>query len=111
MFTVLVPGQSVDVTHELAAAYDFNSTGTGAYRVVPSTLFHYLDDSGDVKEISAHVAGAHTTSLIGNLVSAKVQARSILQKRAAFVGCSTSQRSQINAAVSAAVRYTQNAYR
>ena len=110
-FTVLAPGQSIDITHDLAAAYDFNATGAGAYTIEPSKLFHYIDASGKVNEIYADVTEAHTTSLTGNLVSSKVQARSGLQKRASFVGCSATQQSQINAATPAAVTYATNAYK
>jgi peptidyl-Lys metalloendopeptidase len=109
-FTVLAPGQSIDVTHDLAAAYNFNSTGAGAYTIEPSKLFHYLDASGKVNEIYAHVTEAHTTSLTGSLVSSKVQARTGIQKRASFVGCSSTQQSQINAATPEAVNYATAAY-
>ena len=109
-FTVLAPGQSVDVTHDLAAAYNFNTTGAGAYSIEPSKLFHYIDASGKVNQIYAHVTDAHTTSLTGNLVSSKVQSKSALQKRASFVGCSSSQQSSINTALSTTTTYVNNAY-
>jgi peptidyl-Lys metalloendopeptidase len=104
-FTVLAPGQSVDVTHDLSAAYNFNSTGATSYSVEPSTLFHYIDALGNVQQIYAHVTDAHTTSLAGNLVSSKLQARSRFRKRASFKGCSAAEQAQIKASIPEAIEY------
>jgi len=101
-FTVLTPGQSVDVSHDLSAAYNLTSTGEGVYTIEPSNHFTYIGASGTPVDIHAN-NDASEVKVSGNLfVSRK-------QKRASFVGCSASQQSQLNTAAANAQSYAGNA--
>ncbi|KAF4622061.1 hypothetical protein D9613_009107 [Agrocybe pediades] len=44
-YTVLHPGQSVDVEHDLSSAYDFSSSGEGVYSIHANTHFYIVDPS------------------------------------------------------------------
>ncbi|QRW06914.1 peptidyl-Lys metalloendopeptidase [Ceratobasidium sp. AG-Ba] len=52
-FTVLAPGQSFKIVHELAGVYNFTSTGEGAYTFGAGNVFNYIDESGALKTIQA----------------------------------------------------------
>ncbi|KAL0951695.1 hypothetical protein HGRIS_008371 [Hohenbuehelia grisea] len=103
-FTVLAPGQSVDVTHDLSTTYNFTSTGEGAYNFEARNLFHYIDAQNNIVPIYADAA-THSASISGKLAVAQPS----LVKRASFVGCSSSQQSLLNQAASAAQTYAANA--
>ncbi|KIM23489.1 hypothetical protein M408DRAFT_77490, partial [Serendipita vermifera MAFF 305830] len=76
-FVTLAPGESTDVTHELANGYDFASCGTGAYTVEPAyTEFYYQDPStGAPTPITATVSSSYTAKLAGNLTSRNYESR------------------------------------
>ncbi|KAI0756579.1 peptidyl-Lys metalloendopeptidase [Daedaleopsis nitida] len=101
-FTVLTPGQSVSVDHDLSAAYNFTLPGAGKYTVEASNLFHYVDAENQPVEIRADV-DTHVTSVSGKLAVAKPTRT--LTKRASFVGCSSSRQTSLNSAASAAQSY------
>ncbi|KAI0072233.1 peptidyl-Lys metalloendopeptidase [Panus rudis PR-1116 ss-1] len=104
--TVLAPGQSVSVEHDLSSAYNFTSSGEGKYTVEANNLFHYINDANEVSQLHAD-AEVHTAALKGTLSVAK---RSHYGKRATFTGCSSSQQSGLNTAASSAQTYAANAY-
>ncbi|KAL4246974.1 secreted metalloproteinase M35 [Abortiporus biennis] len=104
-FTVLAPGQSVALTHDLSAAYNFTSSGAGAYTVEANNLFHYVDPATN-KAVPIYAnAEVHSAKVAGQLAVA----RNTLTKRATFTGCSSSQQSGLNAAAPAAQTYAANA--
>jgi len=103
-FTVLTPGQSISVEHDLSRAYNFTSSGAGPYSIEADNLFHYVDSANNAVPIRAD-AVAHSASVEGRLAVA----RPALSKRATFTGCSSSQQSQLNSAAPAAQTYVANA--
>ncbi|TRM66112.1 hypothetical protein BD626DRAFT_398166 [Schizophyllum amplum] len=104
-FTVLAPGESIDTTHDLSAAYNFTESGADAYTFdAAKTLYHFTDD-GSIVPIEA-TTEAHSAKLEGKLVVP----RPAVSKRASYNGCSSSQQSQLVSAASAAQSYAQSAY-
>ncbi|KAG8707020.1 hypothetical protein FRC08_000740 [Ceratobasidium sp. 394] len=110
-FTVLAPGQTFELTHNLAGVYNFTNTGPGEFRFDASNIFQYVDTSGKLSTIQATTQSAKI-NVNGNLVSArstpKVQARS-LGKRVSYIGCSEDRQPLIDAAVTAANDYVAEA--
>ncbi|KAF7311786.1 Peptidyl-Lys metalloendopeptidase [Mycena indigotica] len=105
-FTVLAPGASVEIKHDLSKAYNFTASGESTYDIVAANAFQYVDASGKLATIHANAAeAAHTTSLKGTLAVA----RRGLDKRIAYRSCSSSQQSQLVSAASAAQTYANNA--
>jgi len=101
-FTVLTPGQSVDVSHDLSKAYNLTNTGEGVYTIEPSNLFTYIDASGTPVNIHAN-NDASEVKVSGRLsVSRK-------EKRASFQGCSSSQQTQLNTAATNGQKYAAGA--
>jgi len=105
VFTVLAPGASKDVIHDLSAAYNFTRTGAGDYSIEPSNLFTYVAADGTPKNFLATVEDAAEVKLSGTLAVSPVH-----DKRATFVGCLPARRIQINAAASSAQTYSVRAY-
>ncbi|KAF9529078.1 deuterolysin M35 metalloprotease [Crepidotus variabilis] len=105
-FTVLAPGQSVNVKHNLYDAYDFTNSGTGIYNIQPKNRFHIVEMDSTIKEASAHVTTNHSAILAGKLAVR----RTLLEPRATYVGCSSSQQSALVLATSAAQSYASSAY-
>ncbi|KAL1951282.1 hypothetical protein VTO73DRAFT_431 [Trametes versicolor] len=106
LFTVLAPGESVSVVHDLSAAYNFTTSGASTYTVEPSNLFHFVDPTtSEPVEIRAD-AEAHVAAVSGRLAIAR---RSQFSKRETYVGCSTSQKSALTTAAPNALTYATNA--
>ncbi|KAM5544050.1 hypothetical protein V8D89_002236 [Ganoderma adspersum] len=80
VFTVLAPGQSVSITHDLSSAYDFTSTGFSEYTIGASNLFYF------------------------------VNADNTVSSRADFLGCDDPQQAVVNDAVPAAQKYVTDAH-
>ncbi|KAG8760527.1 hypothetical protein FRC11_000270 [Ceratobasidium sp. 423] len=111
-FTTLAPGQSFNLTHNLAGVYNFTNTGAGNFKLdVVSNLFRYIDASGNLATIEASTE-SKKVGLSGKLVSTRglprIEALS-LSKRVSYVGCSSSQQSQIANAATAANNYVSGA--
>lgn len=107
-FVDLAPGASVDVTHDLSAAYNF--TKVGDYDIEASTTFYYQDASGSPVSLQASFASAHSAKLSGSLISSTIAKRSYnLAKRASFNSCSSTRQSQINTALTTTKTYVANA--
>ncbi|CAE6525432.1 unnamed protein product [Rhizoctonia solani] len=111
-FTTLAPGQTFEITHSLAGIYNFTNTGAGDFKLdTVSNVFQYIDASGSLATIEASTE-SKKVGVTGKLVSTrglpKVAARS-LSKRVSYVGCSSSQQSQIASAVTAANNYVSAA--
>ncbi|KAG8754423.1 hypothetical protein FRC11_006670 [Ceratobasidium sp. 423] len=52
-FTVLAPGQSREVVHDLDGAYNFTRTGAGEYKIEALETFGYVDTSGKLVTLKA----------------------------------------------------------
>lgn len=106
-FTVLAPGQSVTIEHDLSKAYNFTLPGADKYTVEASNLFHYVDpETSEPVEIRAD-AETHVAAVSGKL--AVVRPTPTSTKRETYVGCSSSEQSAIVAAAPAAQSYVANA--
>ncbi|CCO27676.1 deuterolysin M35 metalloprotease [Rhizoctonia solani AG-1 IB] len=110
-FTILAPGQTYELTHNLAGVYNFTSTGAGEFKIDASNVFQYVDASGKLGTVEASTQ-SNKVALTGNLVSTrglpKIESRS-LGKRVSYVGCSTTRQSQIATAVTSANSYVSAA--
>jgi peptidyl-Lys metalloendopeptidase len=105
----LSQGASVSIEHDLSTAYNFTASGSGSYTIEPSNLFHYVDAaSSTAVPIYADVASAHVAALSGKLAVARPSPT--LTKRESFVGCSSSEKSEVSSAATAAQSYAAAAY-
>ncbi|KAG8728757.1 hypothetical protein FRC12_021518, partial [Ceratobasidium sp. 428] len=79
-FAVLAPGQTFELTHNLAGVYNFTNTGAGEFKFDASNVFQYVDATGKLSTIEATTKPAKI-GISGNLVSARstprVEARSL----------------------------------
>ncbi|KAB5591036.1 Deuterolysin M35 metalloprotease [Ceratobasidium theobromae] len=110
-FTVLAPGQSHQVIHNLAGVYNFTNVGPGEYKVSSNQTLQYVDGSGNIATIEA-ASQPTTFGISGKLVSTKGMERRSFGKRQngpQFVGCSASQQADITTAVGGAESYAQAA--
>ncbi|KAF8609972.1 peptidyl-Lys metalloendopeptidase [Ceratobasidium sp. AG-I] len=106
-FTVLVPGQTFELTHDLAGVYNFTSSGTGNYKFSAANVFQYVASDGTLSTIAADTQ-SHTLALSGKLASSKGHPikRSGLQRRGiTYNSCSSTQQSQISTAASSSNSY------
>ncbi|KAG6856943.1 hypothetical protein H0H87_011929 [Tephrocybe sp. NHM501043] len=100
--TVLAPGQSVEVEHNLSEAYAFPKEGE--YAVVANNLFYAVDSQKQAVPVYATVE-AHSAKLTGKLAVK----RPAQVKRATYNGCSSSEQSSLVTAASGAQTYAANA--
>ncbi|QRV77968.1 peptidyl-Lys metalloendopeptidase [Ceratobasidium sp. AG-Ba] len=103
-FTVLAPGQSVEIVHDLAGVYNFTSTGEGAYNFEAGNLFNYIDASGALKTIEAST-NTHKFKIAGKLAAGNSYTPNLSKRAVSFTGCSSTQQSQISAAATASNTY------
>ncbi|KAF9469757.1 deuterolysin M35 metalloprotease [Collybia nuda] len=107
-FTVLAPGQSVHIEHNLSETYNFTTSGSGSYNFEASNLFHIVDGASKIVPLYAD-SEALTAKVSGNLAVARKTQSAGLNKRATFVGCSAARQTILNAAASAAQSYAASA--
>ncbi|KAJ8075682.1 hypothetical protein PM082_021312 [Marasmius tenuissimus] len=119
-FTVLAPGASVQVAHEVGNFYNFTKAGAGAFTFNPSNIFQAVEADGTLTVIEA---GVETTSaeLSGKLASSNFispksaggvsfAAASSRGKRATYPSnCSASRQTTNNQAITAAATLARNA--
>ncbi|KAI0785485.1 peptidyl-Lys metalloendopeptidase [Irpex lacteus] len=98
-FTVLAPGQSVSVEHDLSEAYDFASSGQGLYTLTGGNQFFFVDpDTNEPTLITASTVQPHTLSV----TSEATTSRPSPVKREAYTACTTDQQTAITAAAAMA---------
>jgi peptidyl-Lys metalloendopeptidase len=103
-FTVLAPGESFQLTHDLAHSFNFTATGTGSYHFEANNQFLYVDETTKAAvPIQAATSDAHELAIAGKLVAPRPD--SGLSKRATFNGCTSSQQGLLNTAASNAQSY------
>ncbi|KAK2461275.1 hypothetical protein APHAL10511_006802 [Amanita phalloides] len=107
-YTTLKPGQSIAVEHNLSIAYDFSTSGVGEYTFLTSGCLYVVDDSGEVSPFHAEVE--HHVAKIGAKLMHPRRTGTVSERRPKFVGCSSSQESQIAFAIPTAVRYAKTAF-
>ncbi|KAK1225212.1 hypothetical protein PQX77_011892 [Marasmius sp. AFHP31] len=120
VFTVLAPGASVQVSHEVGNYYNFTTAGAGAFTFNPSNIFQAVESDGTLTVIEAGVENA-STKLSGKLASAKFispesaggvsfAAASSHSKRAKYrSNCSASRQTTNDQAITAAATLAKNA--
>ncbi|KJA28634.1 hypothetical protein HYPSUDRAFT_128952 [Hypholoma sublateritium FD-334 SS-4] len=111
-YTVLAPGASVSVAHDLSAGYNFTAAGAGTFDFEADKAFYIVKENNKVELIQAEIseASAFTASVTGNLViSRREDEPSGLAKRATFVGCTTARQTLLNTAIASAETYAANA--
>ncbi|KAK7024720.1 peptidyl-Lys metalloendopeptidase [Favolaschia claudopus] len=99
-FTVLAPGASTQIAHDLFKAYNFTSSGEATYDIVANNQFSYVDANGELQTIHASQS-RHTTAISGELAAA----RHSFDKRVSYQSCNSDQQSTIATAVTAAKSY------
>ncbi|QRV77969.1 peptidyl-Lys metalloendopeptidase [Ceratobasidium sp. AG-Ba] len=107
-FTVLAPGQSFKIVHELAGVYNFTSTGEGAYTFGAGNVFNYIDESGALKTIQAS-SNKHKFKIAGELAARNSYTPNLSKRAVSFTGCNPTQQSQIAEAATASDNYVAEA--
>ncbi|KAG9093754.1 hypothetical protein FS749_013800 [Ceratobasidium sp. UAMH 11750] len=111
-FTVLAPGQSFELVHDLAGVYNFTGSGAGEYKFSAGNIFQYVDASGKLATVAANTQ-SHKLSVGGKLASLKGAPRSdrssLARRAIGFKSCSSTQQSQITTAANSANTYVANA--
>ncbi|CAE6488800.1 unnamed protein product [Rhizoctonia solani] len=107
-FTVLAPGQSIEVEHSLAGVYNFTQSGEGAYSFGATNVFNYVDEAGELKAIEAS-SNSHQFKLAGKLAVPHGYTNSISKRAVTYTGCTSTQQSQIATAASSSNTYVANA--
>ncbi|KAG9088190.1 hypothetical protein FS749_002367 [Ceratobasidium sp. UAMH 11750] len=103
-FTVLAPGQSFEITHDLAGVYNFTLTGEGAYSFGAANIFNYVDASGALKTIQAST-NIHKFKLAGRLASGHGYTPTLSRRDVSYTGCTAEQEPMILAAAIASDAY------
>ncbi|KAH8833066.1 peptidyl-Lys metalloendopeptidase [Flagelloscypha sp. PMI_526] len=104
-FTVLAPGESVTVEHDLSKAYNFTLSGESSYTINAKPTFLIVDEANKATEITAKTE-SHSARVSGTLA---VSRRSNLSKRISYNGCTSSRQSLLVTAASSAQTYAANA--
>ncbi|KAG8724812.1 hypothetical protein FRC09_013773 [Ceratobasidium sp. 395] len=94
VFTVLAPGQSIDITHDLAGVYNFTLPGEGLYNFGAANVFTYADASGALRTIEASTT-SNQFSIAGKLADGSDHAPALSRRDVTYTGCSPTQQSQI----------------
>jgi len=97
VFTILGPGESIDFSHDLSAAYDFTVSGEGSYSVEAYDLFHYVDFSNNGLIPILAAGEAHLFMLSAQLSKARIS--SGLAAFHTFQDCDVPKRRILNRAV------------
>ncbi|KAK7037539.1 hypothetical protein VNI00_011031 [Paramarasmius palmivorus] len=110
-FTILEPGQSIDVEHDLSSAYNFTLPGEGLYDIHADNLFQIVDPAtNELTDLRATQETSLQANVKGKLAIARREVPSNgLAKRATYRSCSSTQQSQLSAAATAAANYASSA--
>ena len=111
-FTVLAPGQSFELTHDLAGVYNFTRSGAGEYKFSAGNIFQYVDASGKLATVAADTQ-SHKLKVDGSLASFKGapnhDRRGLARRAIGYTSCSSTRQTQIATAANSAVTYAANA--
>ncbi|KDN48421.1 hypothetical protein RSAG8_03013, partial [Rhizoctonia solani AG-8 WAC10335] len=112
-FTVLAPGQSRQVAHDLAGVYNFNRTGAGEYKIEALDTFDYVDETGRLASLKA-MAEPSVFELTEHLVPSRTSgSRSRMlrsrQSGLCFNKCNQLQQNDITQAITNAETYITEA--
>ncbi|THU90099.1 peptidyl-Lys metalloendopeptidase [Dendrothele bispora CBS 962.96] len=120
-FTILTPGDSVEVEHDLSYSYNFTLSGQSSYNIVPSRTFYVADpETLQVSRLKAKLETTHRSRLQGRLAVSRRASNSRVKRcddceqddddGPSFQGCSAKQKRQIKRAVKAATHYATKAF-
>ncbi|KDQ08523.1 hypothetical protein BOTBODRAFT_191668 [Botryobasidium botryosum FD-172 SS1] len=102
-FTVILPGQSIALVHDLSRRYDFTKAGAGVFDFHARDTFIHIDEEGNHVPLKADPPAPASVAISGNLSPVRVSARSAkFTKRARFNGCTADQKFTIEEAIVAA---------
>ncbi|OBZ77464.1 Peptidyl-Lys metalloendopeptidase [Grifola frondosa] len=110
-FTVLAPGESVGIQHDLSQAYNLTSTGSGQYTVAAKegVSFYYVDPATNTSaSLQADVGyPAHNVSVTGSLARTDLSKRELSARDYNY--CSDDQKAALDIAIPAGVALVANA--
>ncbi|KAH7322239.1 hypothetical protein B0J17DRAFT_723572 [Rhizoctonia solani] len=112
-FTVLAPGQSHEVVHDIARMYNFTRTGAGEYKIEAQDTLNYVDEMGRLASLTA-VSESSIFEITGNLVPSRTSSTPsrLLRSRQSglrFRKCDEVQQKDITQAVKDAETYIAEA--
>lgn len=58
LFTLLAPGEVVDVLHQVGDHYNLTTSGPVSYTIFPENVFHILEDDGSISILTAETTPA-----------------------------------------------------
>ncbi|CAE6468959.1 unnamed protein product [Rhizoctonia solani] len=109
-FAVLAPGQSFELTHDLAGVYNFTRSGAGEYQA--SNVFQYVNSNGQLATVAADTQ-SHKLKVGGSLASAKGapkhDQRGISRRAIGYTSCTAARQTLIATAANSANTYVANA--
>ncbi|KDQ08524.1 hypothetical protein BOTBODRAFT_138789 [Botryobasidium botryosum FD-172 SS1] len=109
--TVIPPGQSIELVHDLSRRYDFTKAGAGVFDFHPRDTFTHIDPAGNHVSLKAELSVHASVTLSGSLSPVRVSARSAkFTKRAQFNGCTRAHKVTIDNAIAAATESAGRAY-
>ena len=110
-FTVLAPGQSFELTHDLAGVYNFTRSGAGEYKFSAGNIFQYVDASGKLATVAANTQ-SHKLNVDGSLASFKGipnhDRPGIARRAIGYTSCTADRQALIATAVNSANTYVAN---
>ncbi|CAA7268025.1 unnamed protein product [Cyclocybe aegerita] len=92
-YTVLAPGASIEVDHDLSQGYNFSACGAGSFDFEGDSTFYIVKDDDSIGIVHAEETSAYTAQLSGNLAIAR-----------------RDEQTAINSAVAAAETYASSSY-
>ncbi|CUA74943.1 peptidyl-Lys metalloendopeptidase [Rhizoctonia solani] len=111
-FAVLAPGQSFELTHDLAGVYNFTRSGAGEYKFSAGNVFQYVDSNGQLATVAAETQ-SHKLKVGGALASAKGMPnhdrRGISRRAIGYTSCTSARQTLIATAANSANSYVSAA--
>ncbi|KAF9446109.1 deuterolysin M35 metalloprotease [Macrolepiota fuliginosa MF-IS2] len=108
-YATLAPGQSIEVSHDLAKAYNFATSGAGTYKFVADNSF-YIVEENSILILHADAYTVHQARVSGNFTVHRTTDKYNTAKRPHFVNCTALQQSAIDSVIGAAEAYATSAY-
>ncbi|KAF4622087.1 hypothetical protein D9613_009118 [Agrocybe pediades] len=119
-YSIIKPGESINVEHDLSSAYNFANSGEGKYSIQAQNMFFVVDssDSNKVDAVYATSSPLHIYISLDNAYTAELPRQNVttskeagtLQPAAVFVGCTAVRRTAIESAYMAAQAYATGSY-
>ncbi|CAE6487170.1 unnamed protein product [Rhizoctonia solani] len=103
-FTILAPGQSIEIEHNLAGVYNFTQSGEGAYSFNAANVFNHVEQSGELKTIQAS-SNSHKFQLAGKLAASNGYTNTISKRAVSYTSCTSAQQPEIAKAAESSNTY------